>query len=119
MKETLKISKLQQAALSGLCAVGRPAQFVVDKETGRWTCKESQSTTPSLFLLGVKFLIDRLAQFAAYSDNCAGKFALTPRGMSLADDYRIAVQFIVVDSVDASQDAAFDMGMELVQGLVA
>lgn len=119
MEETLKISKLQQAALSGLCAAGQPAQFVVEKETGRWTCRETQSLTPLVFLFGVKFLIDRLAQFAAYSENCAGSFALTPRGMFLTDDWRLAVQFEVVDSADASQDAAFDLGIELVQGLVA
>src|ERR1700730_7890288 len=107
MEEILKISKLQHAALSGLCAVGRPAQFVVDIETGRWTCKETQSMTPFVFLFGVKFLIDRLAQFAANSDNCVGRFALTPRGMSLAGDCWLAVQF-VVDSADASQNAAFD-----------
>jgi len=118
MQQTLKISKLQQAALNGLCAVGRPAQFVVEKETGRWACKETQSMTPFVFLFGVKFLIDRLAQSAANSDNCVGRFALTPRGMSLADDCRLAVRF-VVDSTDASQDPAFELGTEFAHGLVA
>jgi hypothetical protein len=119
MEKALYISNLQRAAIEGLCRVGQPAQFVVDRGTGRWTCIESLSPTPFIFLLGIKYFIDRLALFAARSSDCSGRFALTPCGVVFGDELRPVLRFIVASSLDGAEGDAADTRRELVDELVA